>query len=65
MLQEQIGQEVETMGLLEARSSLNRRGRGHEQIDHTFAARPRVKGMKASDDVVAADMVCVGARILR
>ena len=29
-----------------------------------FAERPRVKGTKASDDVVAADMVCVGARIL-
>ena len=29
-----------------------------------FMEQPRVKGTKASDDVVTADMVCVGVRIL-
>ena len=37
-------------------------GMQHKSI--AFAERPRVKATKASDDVVAADMVCVGARIL-
>ena len=53
MLDEKVREEVERAGF-KIRSGLNWRSRGHKQIDRIW---PSVKGRKASDDVVAADIV--------